>query len=166
MIGFWHRLQLREQRLILTALLVISGVLVWLLVIEPMQRSSQALRDQIAGQLALQDWLERVTPEVRQLRQNEQPDRSLGGRSALSVIDQSARAAGLAGALKRIEPGAGGEVRVVFEQAAFPDLMNWLARLVGERPLAVETFSADRSRAAGRVDCVVVLRGPDATGSF
>ena len=71
-----------------------------------------------------------------------------------------ARAAGLAGALKRIEPGTGDEVRVVFEKASFPDLMRWLTATVADRPLAVTRLTADRA-GPGRVDCVVVLRRTD-----
>ncbi|MDX1626719.1 MAG: type II secretion system protein GspM, partial [Wenzhouxiangellaceae bacterium] len=71
-------------------------------------------------------------------------------------IVESARAAGLAGSLKRIEPAGERRHRVVFESAEFPDLMSWLASLTRERPFAVAEFSADRS-GAGRVDATVVL---------
>ena len=118
------------------------------------------MTDQLAGQRALVDWLDRVAPEVRRLSGERAPERTLAGQSTLAVIDQGARAAGLAGALKRIEPGTGDEVRVVFEKASFPDLMRWLTATVADRPLAVTRLTADRA-GAGRVDCVVVLRRTD-----
>lgn len=160
MIEYWRRLQTRERRLIGIAVLVIVLVLGWTLVWEPMREARRATIDQIAGQRALADWLERVAPEVERLRGARRVERTLEGNSTLAVIDQGARAAGLAGALKRIEPGTGEEVRVVFEQAAFPDLMRWLATTVAERPLAVTRLTADRS-GPGRVDSVVVLRRTD-----
>lgn len=160
MIDYWRRLQTRERRLIGVALVVVALVLVWTLVWEPLREARNAMADQLAAQRALVDWLDRIAPEVERLRDSRQPERTLAGQSTLAVIDEGARAAGLAGALKRIEPGDGDEVRVVFEQAAFPDLMRWLAATVAERPLAVRRLTADRT-GAGRVDSVVVLRRTD-----
>lgn len=160
MIEYWHQLQARERRMIVIAAVVVAIVLAWTLVWEPLRDARGDLTAQLAGQRALLDWLDRVAPEVERLRGNRQPERTLEGRSMLAVVDQGARAAGLAGALKRIEPGTGDEVRVVFEQAAFPDLMRWLATAVAEHPLAVTRLTADRA-GPGRVDSVVVLRRTD-----
>lgn len=160
MIEYWRRLQARERRMVGLAAIVLALVLGWVMVWEPLRDARRDLADQLAAQRALVDWLERIAPEVRQLRGERAPERTLAGQSTLAVIDQGARAAGLAGALKRIEPGAGQEVRVVFEQAAFPDLMRWLTETVAERPLAVTRLTADRA-GPGRVDSVVVLRRTD-----
>ncbi|MBS3745142.1 MAG: type II secretion system protein M [Wenzhouxiangellaceae bacterium] len=160
MIAYWRRLQPRERGLIGVAALVVAAVLAWTLVWEPLQEARESLADRIAAQRALLDWLDRVAPEVDRLRERHGAQPSLEGGSTLSVIDQGARAAGLAGALKRIEPGNGDEVRVVFDQAPFPDLMRWLGTTVAERPLAVARITADRA-GPGRVDSVVVLRRTD-----
>lgn len=160
MIDYWRRLQTRERRMIGVAVVVIALALGWTMVWEPLRDSRRDLTEQLAGQRALVDWLDRLAPEVRRLRDERAPERTLSGQSTLAVIDQGARAAGLAGALKRIEPGTGDEVRVVFEQASFPDLMRWLTATVAERPLAVTRLTADRA-GSGRVDCVVVLRRTD-----
>jgi len=160
MIDYWRRLQSRERVLIGMAAVVVAIVIVWTLIWEPLHDARRSMVEQIAGQRALLDWLDRIEPEVEQLRANPDPRPSLEGESTLAVIDRGARAAGLAGALKRIEPGGGDEIRVVFEQAAFPDLMRWLAETVAVRPLAVVRLSADRV-GPGRVESVVVLRRTD-----
>jgi len=163
MIEYWRRLQPRERALISVAALLLSFVLLWTLVWAPLQESRSSLADRIADQRALLDWLDRVAPEVDRLRASRDSRPELEGDSTLSVIDKGARAAGLAGALKRIEPGTGDEIRVVFDQVSFPDLMRWLGTTVADRPLAVARLTADRA-APGRVDSVVVLRRTD-TGS-
>lgn len=155
---WWNQLQSRERAVLLAASAVLALTLLWLLVWEPLADSRQALRDEVAAQQALLDWLERIEPQVEQLRREDRGGRSLDGRSPLAVVDQSARAAGLAAALKRIEPGTGGEIRVSFEQAAFVELMNWLETLIQTRPLVVVRFEASRANQAGRVDSLVVLR--------
>jgi general secretion pathway protein M len=155
--SWWRGLQTRERRLIGLAGAIALVVLVWTLVWEPLIESRRAVAEQVATQRALLDWLDRMAPQIRQWRLDETPQRASDGRSTLSIIDQSARAAGLAGALRRIEPGAGDEIRVDFAGAAFPELMQWLEALVSEHPMAVVRFSADRT-GPGRVDSVVVLR--------
>lgn len=154
---WWAGLQARERRLVALAALVVLLALGWTTVWEPLRDARRAAAEQVATQRALLDWLERMAPQVRRWQRAEAPERAADGRSTLAIIDQSARAAGLAGALKRIEPGSGDEVRVDFAGAAFPDLMRWLSRLVAEHPIAVVRLSADRS-GPGRVDSVVVLR--------
>ncbi len=156
--AWWNRLQTRERILLGVAALVVALTLLWTLIWEPLAASRQALRDELAAQQALLDWLERIEPQVEQLRRQDRGERSLEGRSALAVVDQSARAAGLAGALKRIEPGAGGEIRVSFEQAAFVELMSWLETLIRTRPLVVTRFDVSRGNQPGRADSLVVLR--------
>ena len=156
--AWWSRLQSRERALLGAAVLVVVLSLLWTLVWEPLVNSRQALRDELAAQHALLDWLERIEPQVEQLRNQDRGERTLEGRSSLAVVDQSARAAGLAAALKRIEPGAGDEIRVSFEQAAFVDLMTWLERLIQTRPLVVARFEVSRGNQSGRVDSLVVLR--------
>lgn len=156
--AWWNGLQPRERVLLGAAAAVVVLTLLWILAWEPLNASRQALRDELSAQEALLDWLERIEPQVEQLRREDRGGRSLDGRSPLAVVDQSARAAGLAAALKRIEPGAGGEIRVNFEQAAFVDLMTWLETLIQTRPLVVVRFEASRGNQSGRVDSLVVLR--------
>lgn len=156
--AWWNRLQSRERILLGAAAALVALTLLWILAWEPLTASRQALRDELAAQQALLDWLERIEPQVEQLRRTDQGGRSLDGRSPLAVVDQSARAAGLAAALKRIEPGTGGEIRVSFEQAAFVELMTWLETLIRTRPLVVVRFEASRANQSGRVDSLVVLR--------
>lgn len=160
MIEYWRRLQTRERRMLILAAIVMMLVVFWTVVWAPIQAARAELNGQLSGQRALVDWLERVAPEVRRLRDTRQPERTFAGQSTLAAIDQGARAAGLAGALKRIEPGTGEEVRVVLERASFPGLMRWLTATVAERPLAVSRLTADRV-GPGSVDCVVVLRRTD-----
>jgi general secretion pathway protein M len=157
----WTRLQPRERRLVGIAAVLVALVLAWMLIWEPLRETRSEAARQVATQRALLDWLDRLAPQVRAARDQDGPDAGPDPRSTLAMIDDTARAAGLAGALRRIEPAAGGEVRVDFEGAPFPGLMGWLAGLTAEHPMAVVRMTADRS-AAGRVDATVVLRRDDA----
>ncbi|GAB4174842.1 MAG: hypothetical protein Kow0020_10400 [Wenzhouxiangellaceae bacterium] len=154
---WWANLQARERLWLLIGAGAVGVTLLWLVVWEPLAGQREALRAELAAQRALLDWLDRIEPRVRELRRQQRPERDFGGRSPLAVVDLSARAAGLAGALNRIEPGDSGQIRVRFTNADFEALMQWLETLIAERPLSVAGFEATRGRAPGRVDAMVVL---------
>ena len=158
----WQQLQNRERALIMLAAIVIAVVLFWTLLWEPLQQSRQDHRARIIEQQSLLLWLQSIEPEVQRLRTEQIGTASSSNRSPISLIDQTARAAGLAGSLQRIEPAAGNQVRVVFEQVEFAALMNWLDQLIAEQPFRVEQFSAQRGLSSGRVDAVLVLTTPQA----
>ena len=153
----WQQLQNRERGLIVLAAVVIVLVLLWTFVWEPLQQSSQDNRARIAEQQSLLLWLESIEPEVQRLRAEQNARTGIGNRSPISLIDQTARAAGLAGALQRIEPASSNQVRVVFEQVEFAGLMEWLSSLLAEQPYRVEQFSGQRGLSTGRVDAVLVF---------
>lgn len=151
----WNALSSRERALVSIGGAVLLAVALWIGVWEPLDRHRDALAEQAAARQALADWL----AGLEQRLPAERPTRdaaTLGGRSPLAVVDQSARTAGLAAALQRIEPGSPGEVRVTLERAEFPAMMQWLDRLVDERPFQVVSLRADRVE-SGRVDARVVL---------
>lgn len=154
----WQQLQARERGLIVLAAIVIAIVLIWLLLWEPLLQARENHRARIVEQQSLLLWLQSIEPEVSRLRAEQSSTALSNNRSPIGRIDQSARNAGLAGALQRIEPAAGNQVRVVFEQVEFAALMNWLSRLLAEQPFRVEQFSAQRGLSSGRVDVVVVLQ--------
>lgn len=159
--AWWNGLAARERTALLIAAGVAAAALFWVAVWEPLDAAGARERARLEQQMALLDWLERIAPELRQRPSDASGSaRSLGGRSPLAVIDQSARAAGLAGALRRIEPLGEREVRVMVERAAFADLMGWLAALVRERPMQVARLDLDRAE-PGRVDGIIVLRQED-----
>lgn len=159
--SWWNGLAARERAALSIALAVAGAALLWVALWEPLLEAGARERERLERQLAVLDWLQRLAPEIG-ARSNPGAGtaRSLGGRSPLAVIDQSARAAGLAGALRRIEPLGEREVRVMVEQAVFADLMQWLAALVRQRPMQITRLGLDRAQ-PGRVDGTIVLRLED-----
>src|SRR5581483_1437548 len=79
------------------------------------------------------------------------------GKSLLALADATARSAGLAGSLKRVEPAGGRSVRVTFEVANFDVLMNWLDALARDYGVEVTDFSADKVEGLGLVNARATL---------
>lgn len=152
----WHAMAPRERWLIGLALSVALAALAYVAVWEPLVRANQGLREDLARQVALLDWLERISPEVQRLRAQRGDAVPALRESPMAAIDRSARAAGLAGSLVRIEP-AGQDIRVILEEAVFDNVTEWLAGLLNAQSFQLIRFRADR-RGPGLADCELVFR--------
>lgn len=155
--AYWSRLNQRQQLVLGAAGLVLLGALLFLWVWEPLTESRDLERERVAAQRALLDWLEVVEPAASALRQGSTRPRDLGGRSLLGLADQTARAAGLAGSLTRIEPVGENQVRVWLDEADFTATMRWLETVSINHPVRTAQLEVERGRAAGMVNVRVTL---------
>lgn len=153
----WQQLEARQRRLITLAGLVLVAALVYVWVWEPLAEARSSEREQIARQQALLNWLEAVAPVAERLRNSGQSSRDLGDRSLLGLADETARAAGLAGAMARIEPTGDKEVRVWLEGADFIAVMGWLEDFSRSLPVQVRQLQVDRADGEGQVNVRVTL---------
>jgi general secretion pathway protein M len=156
-IAWWNGLARREQGLVFGGAVVLLALALYVWAWEPLAEARVAERQRVAQQQALLDWLTAVTPVAREMRADARRSVDLGGRSLLGLVDETARAAGLAGSLSRIEPAGNGEVRVWMEEADFVTTMGWLQRLSVSHPVDVSQLSMERVQRAGRVSVRVTL---------
>jgi len=151
------QLDTRQRRLLLLAAVVLVGALLYVQVWEPLVDSRALERERIAEQQAMLDWLTAITPMAEQMRQ-QQTGRSVDDdRSLLGLADETARAAGLAGSLTRIEPAGDNQVRVWLDGADFVATMSWLQQMSMRNPVEVTQLSVDRARQDGQVNVRVTL---------
>ena len=157
MIEYWQNLNVRQQRLLLMAGIVLASLMVYVWVWEPLVEARDAEHERVAQQQALLDWLNALAPVADQLRRGNGRPEALGERSLLGLADETARAAGLAGALTRIEPTGDRQVRVWLDGADFVATMGWLENLSRNQPIQVGQLQVDRGRARGQVNVRVTL---------
>lgn len=152
---WWRGLAGRERMALVAAVGVAAAAAAWIGVFEPLAERLDARRQQVAEQRALLDWLDAVEPLARERASAPAPEPIEG--SLLAAVDRSARAAGLAGALERIEPAGDDGVRVWLTAAEYRVVMAWLAEFTRRRPLVVERLEAEPAGEGGRVDVRLVL---------
>lgn len=145
----WQELAPRQRHMILAAVFVALAALLYVQVWEPLAQARSLERERIAGQQALLLWLEALEPVAGQLRSAQQDRPLVDGRSLLGLADETARAAGLAGSMTRIEPVGQDEVRVWFEQADFVDVMGWLEQFSRTTAVQIKALQVDRHDRAG-----------------
>ncbi len=157
--AYWEALNGRQRSLVVLAGGVVLGALLFVMAWEPMLQAREQQRDRVAVQQATLDWLEAVTPLATELRQRADRERDPSGRSLLGLADETARAAGLAGALTRIEPVGDDRVRVWLDEADFLATMRWLEQLAASYPVAVSQLDLERGRGGGLVNVRLTLLG-------
>jgi general secretion pathway protein M len=155
---WWDKLQPRE-RLILTLGCAISLVLIlyagfWY----PLQRDVARLQGSIGDQRATVIWMQNAAREVEQLRSNSAARRGSSGAPLLTLVEQSARQAGLGASLSRVEPQGSDQVRVWLEAAAFDSMVGWLGQVRQSQGVEVESVVLDPQKDAGLVNARLVLQ--------
>jgi general secretion pathway protein M len=161
---WWNALQNRERWFFGAGAVLALGLSFYAVVWSPFLQDLDQLRRSVAEQRAELVWMRAAAQEIKRIEGSagdpQPPGQRDAGRSLLTLVDQSARAAGLDKAMRRVEPQGSEKVTVRLEQASFDTLTRWLAQLTREQ--AIETVNArvDRQAASGLVDARVTLQSP------
>ncbi len=149
----------RERAALAVGLFVTVVCAVFMLFTEPGDARLKRTRAQLRGAVAAH---EHVVDIARQVAVAAPAVAAGSGapparETLMSVIDASAEAAGITGAVKRFAPASDHEVSVVLEAVGFDALMSWLAELHAEHALDIEQFTANPATIPGSVNVSLVL---------
>lgn len=148
----------RERIMVLAAASVITIFLVYLLIVDPVSTRYSKNKKNVKTATATLEWMRNAASEVKQLRGGQQlSKRPQGKQFILSMIDSSARKAGLASVMKRVQPEGESGVRVWFEDAAFDELIKWLAAIESEHGLLVNEINIEQTESVGLVNARIFL---------
>lgn len=160
--AWWDNLSQRERWLLGGGAVALLAFLFYLQVWEPFQASNRLLRQSVAEQRADLAWMRQAAVEVKRLNAAGASGgraAASGGQSLLTVVDQTARAAGLGAALKRINPQGGDKLNAQMEQVEFDAFINWLGALERGHRITIVSMAVDRTDTAGLVNARVILQG-------
>jgi len=148
----------RERTMVQVAASVILLFIIYLLVIEPISSRYNKNKKNVATSIETIEWMRSAAQEVNQLRGGKLSiERPQGKQFVLSLIDQSARKAGLAAVMKRVQPEGESGVRIWFENAAFDELLKWLATVESKQGLIVNEINIEQTESSGLVNVRVFL---------
>jgi len=135
-------------------LLILYGV-VWV----PFSGKVRQLQGSVEKQRQLAEWMQQQSQEVRRLRGLAHKGGTAAGtqQSLLALTDQTAKQAGLGGAIKRVEPEGQDKVHIRMEQVVFDDLIAWLEKLQRRNRIHIARITIDRQETTGRVDARLTL---------
>jgi len=155
---WWDGLSRRERHLIGSGMALTLALLIYALAWQPFRASYRRLQQSVAEQRADLAWMQQVAQQVQRLSGvGENAHATADGRSLLTRVDQTARAAGFGPALKRIAPQGNEQLSVQLDAVEFDRLIPWLATLERNQRIVIINLSADRTAAAGRVNVRLIL---------
>lgn len=156
--AWWAGLAPRERVILIVGMLVLAVLLIWLAIVEPLANQRASLHSEVATLSADHDWMQQVATEVRR-RAAAQPGSGagkLGNGSVLTLVEVSANASGIRGAMERIQPEGQG-ARLWFDRVSFDALMRWLAELEKRQGLQISQLAVDAGSAPGLVSARVLV---------
>lgn len=155
--AWWNSLSLRERSLIGGGMALTLTLLLYAQVWRPFSTHHHRLQRSVAEQRADLTWMRQAAQEVQRLSGASDRTSSADGRSLLTRVDQTARAAGFGPALKRIAPQGGDQLSVQLDAVEFDQLIPWLGALERNQRIVIINLSADRVAAAGRANVRLIL---------
>ena len=152
----WFMSREPRERIVLASGAVIAAIIIfWSFVWTPLRDGSAELSSSVAQKTQLLVDLQRAAAlaPVEGGRQVTQTTQSL-----VVLIDRTAQAHNLAGAVTRTRPEGSDAISVTVREAPFDDLIEWLVTLQSMHGLAAESVSFNGARTPGLVTGQLLLR--------
>lgn len=150
----WHALGIRDRRALLGMFFVILAVLGWQWVVKPLTGYAERQQQRLADEYQDLAWMQANAGLARQAGAGGAGTLP-AGQSLLSVLNSSAREAGLN--LQRFDPDGDSRVRIALENAVFTDVMRWVVDLEQRYGVTVSSLTADSQPQPGVVNIRLVL---------
>ena len=159
--AWWQQLAARERRWVALGGGALTLILIYGLAWLPLASYHTRAQQRVSEQTELLAWMQQTAAEIERLRAAAGGAVPVNAQSLLARVDESAKAAGLGAALKRVEPEGSNTVRVWLEQAPFDASVLWLERLKREHGARITSVVVERVAAApvGTVNVRIGLEG-------
>lgn len=154
MVEFLSRYSTREQAIVMLGLLILVGLAIHALVIEPYQQRLQTLEEELVQARSDLQWIRSVVPRLAKTG-SSQPSQGFSG-SLANLINQSVKRQKLDSFLEQMRPSGEDEIRVRFAAIPFAKLTNFVAKM-NSQGLTVKEFKINGSDNPEQVDSTLLL---------
>ena len=157
---WWRSLSFREQLFLSCAAVFLTGVCVFLLVLEPISTEQKTLASRLQAERGALARIEQYANEAQAIRAREtdlamEPvDKSI---SFLSILNRLSTEHQLQQNVKRIVPNGVDKASVVFDRVAFDRFTAWLIDLQVKHGVSVARITVDKTKDEGIVRSNVSL---------
>jgi general secretion pathway protein M len=143
----------REHRLVTWGGATAVVLLVLTLLVLPLYTAASGAEKRVERKRTDLAWMQSVAGELRAAGPADASAQSL-----VVIVDQTARAAGLAAALRDTQPSGTGGIRIRLESAPYDVIVGWVADLAQRHGLIVESATVDRTSRVGVVNASLIMR--------
>ena len=150
--AWWAGLAPRERVVLIGGGLLLSILVIWLLIWEPLAQKREQQRADISALTADLTWMQQVAGKVKRqgAQLNTPGNGAAAGGSVLTLVEVAASAAGIRESMERVQPEGQG-ARLWFNEMSFDVLLVWLAELEQRHGLQVSQLAVDAGAAPGQV---------------
>ncbi len=148
-------LEPRERLFLTVGAIALGVILFFLVVVQPLRQYRVHAEDRVNAQRELVAWMRGAVDVLRE--RGPATSRPASGGSLLALADSSARAAGLAQSLQRIQQDGESAVRIRLEGANFDSMILWLDNLEKRSGITATDMTVDRAEGAGLVNATLTL---------
>ena len=150
---WWQTLNAREQTLVWVGSFAILVTMLFLTVLEPIAQHRGRLEAEIRGGRVMLGKLRLLAEEATRLRGHAATTTKLGAsQSLLALINDSAKAGGLAEKIARVVPKGENEASITLDGISFDLLIGWMIQLQERFGVTTSHLVIDRSPGIGQVN--------------
>jgi len=152
----WSALSARERQLVMLGSLLLGIVVLWLLIVLPLDREVRRLRSATPEAQAQLAKMRTQSATLQPLRGRARSAPAAG--TAVSVIDQSASSLGIRKQISKLESDGAKGVQIAAEAVSFNSLVAWLNDLRDAYGFQVDSAQIDAHTTPGTVNARIRLR--------
>lgn len=150
---------MRERILFSAGAACLLLIILYLLIWEPISMGISQEESRVAQQRETLQWMQRASVDVVALRGSGNA-KLRSNEALLTLVDRTARQAGLRNYIKRLKPQGNDLVQLWMEQTPFDILMQWLGTLETDYRITVQSATLDKLDQPGMVDARINLNRP------
>lgn len=151
---WWENLQRKEKAAVAATALAVALLVVYLL-LQPFFRGRARLQTEVSNRRLELAWMRDAAREIGELGYAGQGQAA--ATPPLQLIDQLARENRLSEQLKRLEPGADGEIKVWLNNVVYVDMVRWLRQLTATGRLSIANLNVEKGSKPGMVSAQLTL---------
>ncbi len=156
--AWFLKFSLRDQIALLALAGVVALYVVFMLLLQPQQKARAEMRARNVATMEALGRVDRMTQELRALRENQGANSAASGRSLTASINASAERMNLS--ITRLQPNSRGAVQLRFDSVALDKLLRWIYGLESENGVRIEELSLSQTSTPGVVSASLRMAAP------
>lgn len=154
---WWHARLPREQGYLFMGGVVVGLLLLYFILLAPLNLTVNNLQNQVLQQQTLVQWLTPRIPVLQRWLQKDSVAQPVTVNNLLATIDTRLKQSELVSSGAEISQVDGNTVRISFKHVPFDALMNWLAQQWQQSRIAVVQIDVQKSDDVGMAQVTVTL---------
>ncbi|MSP53359.1 MAG: type II secretion system protein M [Gammaproteobacteria bacterium] len=154
---WWDARAVREQLYLALGAIIAVFLIIYLVVISPINSAVTNLKIQVRQQQALAQWLTPRVPLLQGLSAKSGVVQPVTSTNLLATVDMRLKQSQFANSVTEISQSDASSVRVSFNSVSFDDLMLWLAQQWQQSRIAVVQIDVQKTGDAGLAKVVLIL---------